>query len=63
MDDGPVRMLGEWDGIPVTYAGGIGSPGRSRNGLKKRAGGKIDFTIGSALDLFGGKIPMNIAKL
>ena len=25
--------------------------------FRKESGGKVDFTIGSALDLFGGKIP------
>ena len=41
---------------PVTYAGGIGSLddlGR----FERLTGGHVDFTIGSALDLFGGKIP------
>jgi phosphoribosylformimino-5-aminoimidazole carboxamide ribotide isomerase len=39
--------------IPVTYAGG----GRNLQDLelvKKLSGGKIDLTIGSALDIFGG---------
>ena len=29
MEEELVRMLGEWRGIPVTYAGGISSHGRS----------------------------------
>ena len=61
MDDGLVRMLGEWDGIPVTYAGGIGSP-EDLERFEKESRGKIDFTIGSALDLFGGKIPYEYCK-
>jgi phosphoribosylformimino-5-aminoimidazole carboxamide ribotide isomerase len=39
--------------IPVTYAGG----GRHLQDLelvKTLSGGKIDLTIGSALDIFGG---------
>ena len=51
-----VRMLGSWDGIPITYAGGIGSM-EDLERFRKESGGKVDFTIGSALDLFGGKIP------
>ena len=51
-----VRMLGSWGGIPITYAGGIGSM-EDLERFRKESGGKVDFTIGSALDLFGGKIP------
>ncbi len=25
-------------------------------------GGRVDFTIGSALDIFGGKLPYNMIK-
>ena len=48
-----VRQLGEWTPIPTTYAGGA----RSLADLEEvtRLGrGRIDLTIGSALDLFGG---------
>lgn len=41
---------------PVTYAGGIGSLGDLER-FERLTGGHVDFTIGSALDLFGGKIP------
>ena len=51
-----VRMLGQWAKIPVTYAGGIGSM-EDLGQFRSACGGKLDFTIGSALDLFGGKIP------
>ena len=30
--------------------------------FKKLGHGKLDFTIGSALDLFGGKIPYEYCK-
>jgi len=49
-----VRRLGAWQGIPVTYAGGI----RSREDIEliRDAGsGRLDFTVGSSLDIFGGK--------
>ena len=51
-----VRMLGDWEGIPVTYAGGVGSMGDLEL-LKELGKGRVDVTIGSALDLFGGCIP------
>ena len=41
---------------PVTYAGGIGSQ-QDLDLLDKAGKGNLDFTIGSALDLFGGSIP------
>lgn len=47
--------------IPVTYAGGIGSLDDLER-IRKIGNGKIDFTIGSALDLFGGKIPYDVIK-
>lgn len=50
-----VKMLGAWKEIPITYAGGVGS----YEDLEKiRVLGKnhVDVTIGSALDLFGGKM-------
>jgi phosphoribosylformimino-5-aminoimidazole carboxamide ribotide isomerase len=48
-----VDRLARWSPLPATYAGGA----RSLSDLEEvtRAGnGKIDLTIGSALDLFGG---------
>jgi phosphoribosylformimino-5-aminoimidazole carboxamide ribotide isomerase len=48
-----VEKLGEWTPLPMTYAGGA----RSLADLESvtRAGqGKVDLTIGSALDIFGG---------
>lgn len=49
------EMLGDWDGIPVTYAGGIGSYS-DLDVLKQAGRGKLDFTVGSALDIFGGSL-------
>jgi phosphoribosylformimino-5-aminoimidazole carboxamide ribotide isomerase len=48
-----VKDLGEWSPIPVTYAGGA----RSIDDLKlisELGKGRVDLTIGSALDIFGG---------
>ncbi len=51
-----VQMLGAWGKIPITYAGGIGSIDDLKR-FRKLCDGRLDFTIGSALDLFGGTIP------
>ncbi|MDD5805006.1 phosphoribosylformimino-5-aminoimidazole carboxamide ribotide isomerase [Blautia sp. HCP3S3_H10_1] len=50
------KLLGEYQGHPVTYAGGVGSM-EDIQILKQSSGGKVDVTVGSALDLFGGTIP------
>lgn len=46
-------MLGEWGKIPVTYAGGVGSF-EDLADLKRLGKDRLNVTIGSALDLFGG---------
>ena len=48
-------LLGDWGKIPMTYAGGIHSF-EDLEQLKVLGKEKIDFTIGSALDLFGGNL-------
>ena len=48
-------MLGQYEGNPVTYAGGVGSF-RDLKLLKELGRDKVDVTIGSALDLFGGEM-------
>lgn len=53
-----VELLSDCTEIPVTYAGGIGSM-EDLEILKIHGKGRVDFTIGSALDLFGGKIPFS----
>lgn len=50
-----VELLATMDGFPVTYAGGVGSF-EDLEELRKKGLGKVDVTIGSALDLFGGKM-------
>ena len=48
-----VALLGAWAKLPLTYAGGAATMDDVR--LVERAGqGRVDFTVGSALDLFGG---------
>lgn len=54
-------MLGSWNGIPITYAGGVGC--REDVELLKVLGqDRLDVTIGSALDIFGGTIPFGWAS-
>lgn len=53
IDEKLVEKLAQWCSIPVTYAGG----GRNLEDLEKvkeLSAGKVDLTIGSALDCFGG---------
>jgi len=50
-----VKMLGDWSPIKVTYAGGASSL-EDLDRVKELGGGKVDLTIGSALDIFGGDI-------
>lgn len=50
-----VRLLGDFCTIPITYAGGVGSYEDLRL-LKEFGKNHVNVTIGSALDLFGGKL-------
>ncbi len=54
MDDELIAFLAKNSPVPVTYAGGAKSLEDLQH-VKDISGGKIDLTIGSALDLFGGK--------
>ncbi len=49
------EIIGRWNGIPVTYAGGVKSFDDIAS-LENCSDSKMDFTIGSALDLFGGNV-------
>ncbi|MDR2888628.1 MAG: phosphoribosylformimino-5-aminoimidazole carboxamide ribotide isomerase [Lachnospiraceae bacterium] len=53
IDEELVRLMGQWNGIPITYAGGVHSFADLER-LKILGQNRIDVTIGSALDLFGG---------
>lgn len=50
-----VRKLGAWGKIPVTYAGGVHNFEDLRF-LKELGKNRVNVTIGSALDLFGGNM-------
>ena len=48
-----VEKLGKWTPIPATYAGGANSISDLET-VAKLGQGKVNLTIGSALDIFGG---------
>ena len=53
VDEELVALLGSWNGRPVTYAGGVATLADLE--LVDEIGhGRLDVTVGSALDLFGG---------
>ena len=55
-----VRLLGEWGKIPITYAGGVHSF-EDLDAIYRLGNNRLNVTIGSALDLFGG--PMSYEKV
>ncbi len=55
IDEELVRLLAESEGCPVTYAGGVGGY-HDLERLRRAGRGRVDVTIGSALDLFGGSM-------
>lgn len=60
MDEALVRILSAWkkkqkNSNPITYAGGIASFADIEK-FESYCDGMLDFTIGSALDIFGGKL-------
>jgi phosphoribosylformimino-5-aminoimidazole carboxamide ribotide isomerase len=53
MDEALIEFLGGWAKLPITYAGGA----RTMDDLRlcdRLSHGRVDLTIGSALDIFGG---------
>ena len=50
------ELLSGYTGRPVTYAGGVGSM-KDIEDLRTYGRTRLDVTVGSALDLFGGSIP------
>lgn len=51
-----VSSLADWVTIPTTYAGGARSLS-DMDQFNELCNGKLDITIGSALDIFGGNLP------
>jgi len=54
IDEELVQLMGDWGGIPMTYAGGASSINDLQR-VSDLSQGTVDLTIGSALDIFGGK--------
>ena len=54
IDQELVSRLGKWSPIPTTYAGGASSLA-DLEAVTRLGQGKIDLTIGSALDILGGR--------
>ena len=54
-------LLSVYEKRSVTYAGGVGSM-EDIELLRKYGKGRLDVTVGSALDLFGGSIPFEVLK-
>ena len=55
IDSDLVSILGALEGLKITYAGGISSY-KDIDILTELGKKKVDFTVGSALDLFGGSM-------
>ncbi len=55
------NLLSAYQKRPITYAGGVGSM-KDIELLKLHGKGRLDVTVGSALDLFGGTIPFETLK-
>ena len=57
IEENVAGILGKWGKIPVTYAGGAGTLDDVKE-LKKIGKGRVDVTIGSALEIFGGSLKL-----
>jgi len=55
IDEDLVTALGRWSPVPVTYAGGARSL-TDLDRVEELGDGRVDLTIGSALDIFGGEV-------
>jgi phosphoribosylformimino-5-aminoimidazole carboxamide ribotide isomerase len=51
-----VEMLADWSPVPATYAGGAKTLS-DLDQVKALGRDRVDLTIGSALDIFGGHVP------
>lgn len=61
MDEELVKMLSRFNKTPITYAGGIRSLNEIET-IQNASNGQVDYTTGSALDIFGGSF-LNYADL
>jgi len=53
IDGDLVKMLGQWSGPKVVYAGGVADIADVEL-IQTLSNGRVDVTVGSALDIFGG---------
>lgn len=58
IEENVVRILGDWSVKPITYAGGVHDL-KDIDKLKKLGNKKVDVTVGSALDIFGGNLKLS----
>ncbi len=58
IEENVASILGKWGKIPITYAGGVHDVA-DIDKLKKIGKGKVDVTVGSALNIFGGNMKMD----
>uniref|UniRef100_A0A0E0L2A7 1-(5-phosphoribosyl)-5-[(5-phosphoribosylamino)methylideneamino] imidazole-4-carboxamide isomerase HISN3, chloroplastic n=1 Tax=Oryza punctata TaxID=4537 RepID=A0A0E0L2A7_ORYPU len=56
IDEELVELLGRYSPIPVTYAGGVSTMDDLER-IKRAGKSRVDVTVGSALDIFGGDLP------
>lgn len=62
IEENVAKILGDWGKKPITYAGGVHSL-EDIALLKKIGKKKVDVTVGSALDIFGGSLKLeDVAK-
>lgn len=61
MEEELIKIIAGFATIKITYAGGIASL-QNIEKFKILSQGKIDYTIGSALDLFGGELSYEEVK-
>lgn len=57
VEENVVKILGDWGRIPVTYAGGVHVI-EDIGIVKKLGANRVDITVGSALDIFGGNLSL-----
>lgn len=54
VDEELIQLLGDWAGVPMTYAGGVANMDDLKL-VDETSQGNVDVTVGSALDIFGGE--------
>ena len=55
IDENLIEIMAAYSPIPAVYAGGIRSL-EDIETIRQKGSDRIDFTVGSALDIFGGKL-------